>query len=245
MLQLGIMLSDGNGCEQDPATATEYAERLIGLHGDLLAKEAGDLLVTIAYVHFELGDPTSAMSILTPLAESGNTFAKYKLSFACHENGDHATALKLLEEAFFDEYFTNDDKSLAVWSAHQAVKWSIDQHDDSRAKFWLGVTNKHLRVILSSHDSPFDIPASIQFISAVRGGLRTIRNECKGCGAPLHGTMRKKCGGCKTYCYCNRDCQKAHWNRPIGGHREDCKGVMELKEKMKEGCRNKVISEEK
>ena len=102
--------------------------------------------------------------------------------------------------------------------------------------------DQDLRGLLSKLKHPKD---GIAFISFTRFLLRDLLGTCGGCGAPLHGKMRKKCGGCKTYCYCDRDCQTAHWNRSKDGHREECKGVMELKEKMKEARTKKDKAEEK
>ena len=56
--------------------------------------------------------------------------------------------------------------------------------------------------------------------------------HCAHCSVELAKAMR--CSQCKTVCYCSRECQKMHWNRKKDGHREDCKGAMELKQKMKE-----------
>lgn len=72
-----------------------------------------------------------------------------------------------------------------------------------------------------------------------RNMLRWVRDICGGCGAEFVGKERKFCRGCRTYCYCSRDCQKMHWNRKHDGHREDCKAATELKQKMKEA--KKVI----
>ena len=239
MLQLGHLLCVGSGCDQDLTMAVEYAERVMGAHNAFFAEDACTLLVHVAEQCFLAGNSTRAMSMLSPLAESGHPLAMYKLSFVIYHDGDHPTALKWLEEAFIKSNSANDHEHLAAESAYQAVKWSIELRNDPRAKFWLVVTSKRLRVLLSNCGNPKEI---VQFVSAVRRGLRKIRNTCGACGAPLHGAMRKKCGGCKTYCYCNRDCQKAHWNRSEGGHREQCKGAIELKAKMKE-ARKKGVPE--
>jgi len=71
--------------------------------------------------------------------------------------------------------------------------------------------------------------------------LREVRDSCGGCGAEFEGKERKFCSGCRAYCYCSRDCQKMHWNRKENGHREDCKGLTELKQKMKEAKRMSML----
>ena len=65
--------------------------------------------------------------------------------------------------------------------------------------------------------------------------LRKIRGFCGFCGSSFPTAVeRKLCSGCRALCYCSRECQKMHWNRKNDGHREDCKGAMELKKKLKE-----------
>ena len=64
--------------------------------------------------------------------------------------------------------------------------------------------------------------------------LRQMRDTCGGCGVAFEGKERKFCRGCRTYCYCSRECQKIHWNRKDDGHREDCWGLKEVKQKLKE-----------
>ena len=56
----------------------------------------------------------------------------------------------------------------------------------------------------------------------VRSHLREMQDSCGGCGTILSGDRRKYCRCCLTYCYCNEDCQKKHWD---DGHREECKEV--------------------
>ena len=67
-----------------------------------------------------------------------------------------------------------------------------------------------------------------------RAFLRKLRDTCGACGAQFEGKERKFCGGCRTFCYCSRDCQKMHWNRKENGYREDCLGLTDLKMKLKE-----------
>ena len=62
--------------------------------------------------------------------------------------------------------------------------------------------------------------------------LCEMRESCSTCGVALNSSNRKLCAGCKISCYCSRDCQKVHWNRPDDGHRDQCKTIMKMVEEM-------------
>ena len=82
---------------------------------------------------------------------------------------------------------------------------------------------------------------AIERLINFRQDYRALRDICGGCGIEFEGKERKFCRGCRAYCYCSRDCQKMHWNRNNDGHREDCKGLTELKQKVKEAKRMSVL----
>ena len=52
---------------------------------------------------------------------------------------------------------------------------------------------------------------------------------CGGCGAVLSGKPRKICKGCLTQTYCDRSCQKIHWNKKEASHREECEQLRSQK----------------
>ena len=96
------------------------------------------------------------------------------------------------------------------------------------SKLWLDVACK-TKTLFEISQARYDAkPISWQRYEEsrndIRSRLREMRNSCGGCGAALDGDRRKYCRCCRTYCYCNKDCQKRHWE---DGHREECKGVEE------------------
>ena len=86
------------------------------------------------------------------------------------------------------------------------------------SRLWLRACSK-LRIVDRSLES---CPTLEKLLASAKTKLRDARDSCGGCGTDLQGDMRKYCGGCKAYCYCNGECQKKHWKRAKGGHREEC-----------------------
>ena len=105
-------------------------------------------------------------------------------------------------------------------AAYDALDCCSQLQRVAEAKFWMTVATR-------SSAKPDD--AFVDNIPNVQSSLRVLRQTCKVCGVSLNADTRKLCKGCKTYCYCSRDCQKVHWNRSEDGHREECKKVMEMK----------------
>jgi hypothetical protein len=52
---------------------------------------------------------------------------------------------------------------------------------------------------------------------------------CSSCNKPQpSGHTFRKCTGCRTVQYCNKECQRAHWSP--GGHKQECKRLRKKKE---------------
>jgi uncharacterized protein YukE len=108
------------------------------------------------------------------------------------------------------------------------------------SKLWLSVADK------TKADVNVDnlMPHATERQDAIRTKLRKIRDSCGGCGDSLEGDMRKYCRGCMAFCYCSRECQKLHWNRPDadGGHRTECKEAQDQARKILEAIQcGKVV----
>lgn len=52
---------------------------------------------------------------------------------------------------------------------------------------------------------------------ALKSTIKTKSFKCKNCG--ISGTSHMRCGQCRIYRYCSKDCQKKHWK---AGHKEEC-----------------------
>ena len=122
-----------------------------------------------------------------------------------------------------------------IESAISASMYFLDCKKVALSKFWLDVACKTKKLYeISQVNNQANSTGSVQEIlswpyfeeerNAIRSDLREMRNSCGGCGGALSGERRKYCRRCRTYCYCNEDCQKRHWE---DGHREECKEVEE------------------
>ena len=75
-------------------------------------------------------------------------------------------------------------------------------------------------------DPSHSTPQSGPYNAALRKQRPTT---CGGCSAVLSGKPRKVCKKCRSRCYCDRSCQKRHWNRKRASHREECGLLRQLR----------------
>ena len=113
-----------------------------------------------------------------------------------------------------------------IESALSASRMFYFCHKLALSKLWLDVACKSKSLYTSAVDA--DTGETMTWAdyeeerNDIHSHLRKMRNSCGGCGTALSGDRRKYCRCCRTYCYCNEDCQKKHWDN---GHREECKEV--------------------
>lgn len=122
--------------------------------------------------------------------------------------------------------------------ALRAVDCMMLLGDYAKGRFWAGKVKLSKMTFLSVQDRK---TATITLITHQQC-LRKLRDICGGCGAEFEGKDCKFCRGCRAYCYCSRECQKMHWNRKKNGHREDCLGLQDVKQKFKEAKSSKTDS---
>lgn len=126
-------------------------------------------------------------------------------------------------------HYTNSrDPRSAMWYERLSVNISSPDYAYQAAgilekhallRVWYGVISKDAYV------SPGHFPW-------VKKTLTKLRDKCASCGTGLDTSSRKLCKGCKAFCYCSVECQKAHWGAKDGGHRDECKKAMALEKEI-------------
>ena len=211
-------------------------------------------LVGIALCHLRTKSFEKARTILLPLAEEGMGIAQETLGDAILQ--DYDWVLQDYEEGLPYHEVQNKYSSALVWYSSAAFALGGDTevhqgnaeysvmcccgglHKYAQAKFWARLVKKNLRHPEMEYETRI---ALVKGLVRVQRELRALRDICGGCGVEFEGKERKFCRGCCAVCYCSRECQKMHWNRKEGGHREDCKDSSELKQKMKENKKAEAI----
>ena len=223
----------GEKIPQNLAKAEIYAKRARAMHSKFVP-ETNDLLFRIALQHLLRRENVAAERFLSRL------IADDRASSIMAEVGD----LLFYSMKRYDLAALAYERSAMDGSASASVdvvRCYINIQKYSLGRIWLLYTYKT--------KSAFDIDSSEWSKDQDRRDecrwiLREIRDECGGCGAVLEGETRKYCAGCKTYCYCSRDCQKRHWNRSRDGHREECKEagecVIKLRALLDDACESKL-----
>ena len=201
-------------------------------------KSCQEGLFEIAECHYEAEAFEEAKAILLPLAEEGLSEAQVLLGHVLldceeglsyrEEQNNYSSALSWFSSAAFA---LEEEKSALGNAEHGAMSCCGVLHKYAQAKFWARIVKKTLRHPRMNGEARI---ARVKKLVIIQRKLRALRDVCGGCGAEFEGKERKFCRACRAYCYCSRECQKMHWNRKEGGHREDCKGASELKQKMKE-----------
>ena len=262
MQEIGSWFLDGiGGCPVDLHQAQEYFEA--GLKASKTSsaycyEACREGLVGIALCHLRTKSFEKARTILLPLAEEGMGIAQETLGDAILQ--DYDWVLQDYEEGLPYHEVQNMYSSALVWYSSAAFALGGDiadkrhaefraalgamhcsrggLHKYAQAKFWARLVKKNLRHPEMEYETRI---ALVKGLVRVQRELRALRDICGGCGVEFEGKERKFCRGCCAVCYCSRECQKMHWNRKEGGHREDCKDSSELKQKMKENKKAEAI----
>jgi hypothetical protein len=232
---LGIMLMEGGGVAVDLAKALRHFE--IAMSFDVKLVDCRARLAELAKLYMDV-DVTVAKSILGQLIDTSTPGSSpwKSIALSCRgslymHDGDYAMAICMYRDAVLNGTMLGFDmtrSSMCAFICAQQIGFV------AQAAFWMQ------GIKVSSLDIG-DRRESVERLINFRQDARALRDICGGCGVEFEGKERKFCRGCRTFCYCNRECQKMHWNRKDGGHREDCKGLTELKHKVKEAKRMAIL----
>ena len=231
---IGISFLFGHGRRVDLSKATQYFRLALsrGARG-LTRTRCYSSLIAVAQTYVNLDTPEAteeARAILLSLLAEPNTSAadaNCVLGRTYYYENDHSAAYS---QFVLSALVSGEEEVVSLYA--MACKRILGHHAPGR--FWLGKVTISKLVFQTEERRKFAITS---FLSYQRK-LRQLRDICGGCGAEFEGKDRKFCRECRTYCYCSRECQKMHWNRKDNGHREDCLGLKDLKQKLKEAKRN-------
>ena len=222
-LVLSEMYCEGKGVPRDLKISEAYARKARALYTDC-GLSSNCCLFGIAELNIDCGDDTAGIALLDDIT---------------NEIDENALDINLCTSVAARLWNADKHKSSAemyvrsfcyghIESANSASYMFFCGGKFALSKLWLDVACRSKSLYRSikvvSTDEELTWQDNRPLRDATRSKLREMRNSCGGCGGTLAGESRKYCRCCLTYCYCNEDCQKKHWD---GGHREECKEVEE------------------
>ena len=233
MLELSFCCRRGEGCSRDLVEARTWAQKAVIF--DHFKDAAIHQLALTGTEHFRSGKHDEGVLVLSEILkmdiENVATDAKtlFHLGHLCGLAGNDSSGLKWFSKCVLRGKFTAAllHRGFDTDAACGAMSCCLGLQRYAEAKLWLSVASS------TGNRTGEGIPERwAPVVPILQQRLRDLRQSCKVCSAPLDRSNRKLCKGCKTFCYCSRECQKAHWNRSEDGHREECKRVTELEEKL-------------
>lgn len=218
--ELAEMYQHGIGCKENLEKARAMFEKAVCLRVEEYVKNALPIIMfghKLALSLIDRGETGKGLSILLPLAERGNAQAQSSMSSLCGRVGDMEGRMRWTIKC--SESCSEDpgDCFPALDSAMRLRNYCLSRH-------WYAAASKIKQYALENYEAELRKDAHEE--------LCDIRQECAWCQCTLDRSSRKMCKGCKTYCYCSKACQKAHWNAEENDHRSECKNAMVVKKKI-------------
>ena len=219
-LILSEIYLEGEKVNLDLKLSRGFAEKARSLH-PALGLRCNRRLLDVADAYIESGEKNEANNILLGMARETD------------ENALDADLCCDIASLIIDDHSSAEiyAQSFCYGRIESALSASINFFSCKKlalSKLWMDVACKtstlYTTVEMLNTGKVITWADQSKYRDSRRSKFREMRNSCGGCRAALGGETRKYCRCCRTYCYCNEDCQKKHWD---SGHREECKEVKE------------------
>ena len=233
-LSLSELYRRGDEVPRDLKLSEAYARKARSLNRDC-GLSSNRCLLSNALAYIGVKDFECANAILRGIAKETDESALDedligRLAARLWNAGEHQLSAEMYVRAFCYYGYIESAYS-ASYMFHRSGKQAL-------SKLWLDVACKtkslYKSVAIEVTGEIKTWPDYDKDRERIRSDLRELRNSCGGCRTALAGDRRKYCRCCRTYCYCNEDCQKKHWD---GGHRDECREVEEHMRKILKAIR--------
>ena len=206
----------GYGTNRDLRLARSFAQKVRSLHPGL-GLLCNRRLLDVAEAYIESGEKNEANNILSGIVRESDENA-LDANLCCD------IASLIIDDHSSAEIYAQSFCYGRIESALNASFQFFYCEKHALSKLWLDVACKTntLYTTVVDHGKMMSWADQSSYRDIHQSKFREMRNSCGGCGGALSGERRKYCRCCRTYCYCNEDCQKKHWEN---GHREECKQV--------------------
>ena len=214
---------EGLGCEIDLRLSKEMCKLSLAQDPVVMKNYFYDSMIILAEKYYNNGDLDQRDDLLETLLRGSPdnlpADTQYRLGGAL-----------LLAENWIsaEEIFLSSAMNGHVLSAWNLQVFFSEESLFAKQKVWIDHVKKNIVLLPKSQSYNFRMT-----IEKAKKNFRELRGACASCGVLLDRSTRKLCGGCHTYCYCSRQCQKQHWNNRHCGHKTECIGTQKLIESVK------------
>jgi TPR repeat protein len=168
-----------------------------------------------------------AVMLYEKAVAQGDPDAMYDLALLYHQGQGVVQSFKKAAEFYTMAAEQGQVEAMVGLGAHYFQGQGVAQSNELTRKWWTKAANEGNEIaignlkILGENEGTSTTTTTCTTTTAVAASSSSSVC-CSSCNKPQpSGHTFRKCTGCRTVQYCNKDCQRAHWR--TGGHKQECK----------------------